>query len=133
MTRLELKNRLNIYNVLFVEDDKVISEEMVEFLGRFFKNVYYANNGADAIELFKLHDIRLVITDIKMPTLDGLEMALVLKDLNPNIPIITITAHNEIDMLEKIKECKIDYYIGKPFEPNKLIEKFIEIVNNDKI
>jgi len=66
-------------NVLFVEDDALIRDAFSLLVENIFKNFYIANDANEALEIYKNNNIDLVITDIKMPKISGLELASILK------------------------------------------------------
>src|SRR5574344_2457708 len=89
----DISNLKNI-TVLYVEDEKDLREVTSSILQSFTKNQYIAANGQEGYELFLKHnsDIDLIISDINMPILNGLEMIKKIKDINKNVPIIVTTA-----------------------------------------
>ena len=106
--------------ILYVEDDKIIREGMSRFLERRFENVFYAINGQKGLEKFIEIKPDIVITDIQMPVMTGLEMSMEIKVLSPNTPIIATTAFSESQYLLKAIEIGIDRYILKPIDKKKL-------------
>lgn len=83
------------YTVLYAEDDEQTQEGMAVILKRLFKTVYLAPNGEVGLSLFQEHTPHLVITDIQMPKLNGLDMSKAIKELSPQTPIIITTAFND--------------------------------------
>lgn len=126
--------KLKTKNVLYVEDDKAIMESFSKVLKKVFNEVHTAYNGRDGLESFKtLDNIDFVITDIKMPKLDGLQMAEEIKKIDPDMPCILTTAHAEYDYFLKADAIGIYRYITKPLNINELlkaISDFDEIQNN---
>ena len=84
-------------NVLYVEDDKNLIESMQFFLNRTFNKSYIAIDGLDGLDVFKtnINDIDLIITDIDMPGINGIEMIEEIRKLNANIPIYVTSAEDE--------------------------------------
>jgi CheY-like chemotaxis protein len=110
------------FSVLYVEDDESVRESLAVFLTRRFSKVYKGQDGAEGLELFKQYAPHLVITDIQMPVMNGLEMAAKIKSLNKNTPIIVTTAFNEVNYLTKSIDLGIDKYIKKPILKDELLE-----------
>ena len=109
--------------VLYVEDDKAVIRSFLPILNKLFKFVYTAENGVDGLEIFKQNsDIDFVISDIKIPKMDGLEMSKLIKDVNPKIPCIITTAHAEYDYFAKANDIGIYRYITKPINIEELFE-----------
>ncbi|MGP1579673.1 MAG: EAL domain-containing protein [Wolinella sp.] len=110
------------FRVLLVEDELEVLEIFATFLRRRFQEVYLAKNGKEGLEAFKQHSPDFVMTDVVMPELDGLAMSKKIKELNPNTPIIIITAHDDSDLLAKAIQIGIDGYILKPVNDRTLVK-----------
>jgi CheY-like chemotaxis protein/anti-sigma regulatory factor (Ser/Thr protein kinase) len=95
-----------------------------------FRPVLHASNGKEAIELFRLNpDIALILMDIKMPVIDGLEATRQIKQMNRNVPIIAITAYAMMGDEERVISAGCDAYLSKPISKNKLLEKLALFVS----
>lgn len=108
--------------ILYIEDEESIREEMIEILEFEFENIVSAKNGQEGLELYKEHMPDLVISDVQMPLVDGLEMSEKILLLNKNAKIILTTAFNEDDFVQKAKKIGIEEYINKPININELFE-----------
>lgn len=108
--------------ILYVEDDPEIREGLMFFLNRRFDTIHVAANGREGLELYRKHKPGLVVTDIKMPIMDGLEMAEKIKAEDPMTPIVITTAFNDTPFLMKAIELKIDGYVKKPIEHGDLLD-----------
>jgi YesN/AraC family two-component response regulator len=109
--------------ILYVEDEPLLRDIIVKSLSAFTKNQYVAKDGVEGLELFKQHsdEIDLVITDINMPRMNGLEMSKEIKAINQNVPIIVATAFSNTEYLLEAIDLGIDKYVLKPIDLNKLI------------
>lgn len=90
-----------------------------------------AANGKDAIELATNESPDLIIMDVAMPVLDGIETTRILKSLNETkrIPIIALTAHIHNSFIkEKTKEAGVDEYLGKPVDIEVLLERIKQLI-----
>ena len=110
----------NNYTVLYVEDEQDIREELSEILEYYFKNVIVAEDGVEAIELYKKNNIDLVLTDICMPKMDGLELTKQIKIDNPHTPVLVVTSHTEHHFLIDCIKLRVDGYILKPLDLDTL-------------
>jgi len=118
---------LKTKRVLYVEDDKSIVNSFIPIFHKIFKEVYTATNGEEGLSLFTQHqDIDFVITDIKMPRMNGLDMCYAIKEIKPNIPCIITTAHAEHEYLIKADQIGIYKYITKPLNVQDLIVTLAE-------
>jgi diguanylate cyclase (GGDEF)-like protein/PAS domain S-box-containing protein len=99
---------------LYVEDEDDVRTQMVSFLQRRVRNVYAAAHGLQGLDSFGQYDIDLVITDIRMPLMDGLAMAERIRAINPKIPIIITTAFEETRYFTRAIDLGVDKYIVKP-------------------
>ena len=113
--------------VLYVEDDTSVMNAFSKILNKVFGEVLTAVNGKEGLELFKENlNISFVITDIKMPKMDGLEMVKEIKTINPKVPCILTTAHGEYDYFLRADEIGIYRYIQKPINITELLKSISE-------
>lgn len=120
-----IKEKIKHFKVLFVDDEEDIRVRTGSFLEKFFDNVQVCANGKEGLEYFKENqDVDIVISDIRMPKMDGMQMAQAIKDLKDDIYIIFVTASRSI---EYDNDLISDLYIKKPlsFDDLKLILKKI--------
>lgn len=117
-------------SVLYVEDETDIREAVAETLSRRVKTLHVAINGKDGLDKFILNKPDLVITDIKMPIMDGLEMSKDIKSINKSVPIIVTTAHEEKDFFLRSIEIGIQFYLVKPIDRLKLKEALEAVAKN---
>ena len=108
--------------VLYCEDEDDLRTVTGGVIAQFTKKVHIAQNGKIGFDLFKKYanEIDLIITDVNMPQMNGLEMTKAIKDLNPNIPIIVATAFSNSDYLLEAIELGVDKYVLKPIDLKKL-------------
>ncbi|MEA3513349.1 MAG: response regulator [Campylobacterota bacterium] len=124
------------YTVLYVEDDLKVLKNTSQMLEDFFYRVDTSVDGIDALEKIdsyyknnnKHYDI--VISDINMPRMDGIELSKQLKTINPSQQILILSAHNESTMLQKLIQTGIANYIHKPVKLEELIGVLENIVSN---
>jgi YesN/AraC family two-component response regulator len=123
--------KLKQLNVLFVEDDELVRDAFILLVENLFKNFYVAKDAYEALEIYKNKKIDLVITDIKMPKLSGLELASILKKENKDQIILVITAFSDMDYMKKAIDIGIDGYLTKPVFKDSLfktLNKFADII-----
>lgn len=129
------KELLQTIAVLYVEDEEDIREELSAMLTRRVGTLYTASHGQMGLEIFKTYKPDIVITDVRMPVMDGLLMSAEVKKINDNTPIIITTASNEIESLIKAIDIGIDKYVLKPTDINLLLEamaKFTRILSQKR-
>ena len=126
----DISNLKNI-TVLYVEDEKDLREVTSSILQSFTKNQYIAANGQEGYELFLKHnsEIDLIISDINMPILNGLEMIKKIKDINKNVPIIVTTAFSNKEYLLEAIDIGVDKYVLKPVDVSKLLQAMSQSLN----
>jgi DNA-binding response OmpR family regulator len=118
-----MKNRaLKELKVLLVEDEENIARLLKDAIGDNFHSFIVAKDGIDGIELFLKIKPDIVITDINMPRLDGLDMSKKLKEINSNIPIIILSAFSEKEKLFGAIDVGVTKYFLKPFDPDELLD-----------
>lgn len=109
-------------NLLYVEDNDSTRVFTLELLNRFFNNITVANNGQEGLILFKEKNINLVITAINMPKIDGIEMSSYIREIDNNIHIILLSAHNETNFMDNANSIGIYNYLTKPLKLESIIE-----------
>ena len=102
--------------ILYVEDDSYTREEVSFFLNKMVGTLYTAENGQEGFELFQKYKFDMVITDIQMPVMNGLDMVKAIRKLDVKIPVAVTTAFSDTDFLIKAIECGVDKYILKPID-----------------
>jgi len=110
------KNILKDATVLYVEDEKDIAEEIIYFLSSQVKELRTAEDGIFGLEEFNRGGIDIIITDIMMPRMDGLEMIRLIREQNGEIPIIITSAYNDTAFLEKAINMRVNGYVIKPLD-----------------
>jgi len=113
---------LKNFTILYVEDDEMVRKNAVEYLSRISKKVLQAKNGKEAIKIYKEEKPDIIITDISMPKLNGLDMASYIRAEDKNVQIIVATAHSDTEYLIKAVELQLVKYIIKPITKEKLLE-----------
>lgn len=124
MTANELK-------ILYVEDDASIRTEMTEILEFDFPHVFIAENGLQALQIYQEVAIDIIISDVQMPHMDGLELAGKVIALNPQAQIILTTAFNDTNFIKKAQSIGVKYCINKPVvlaELDQVIEKCMAVL-----
>jgi YesN/AraC family two-component response regulator len=117
-----MRNDLRKITVLYVEDDTSVQEAMESFFGFRVKKSYVAFDGEEGLALFKKHkdEIQVVVTDIQMPHMDGLEMISKIQQIEPNMRFIITTAFDDTKYLLKSIELGVNAYLTKPIDLRKL-------------
>lgn len=118
----ELSKNLKNLKILIVEDEKRLAQLLKDSISNSFFSVVIASNGEDGLKKFKSFKPDIIITDIMMPSCDGLEMTLQIKELDESIPIIVLSAHSDKEKLLKAIDLGINKYFIKPFDPEELLE-----------
>jgi len=128
-----MKDMLKNFTVLYVEDEEMVRRNAVEYLRRIAKEVIEAKDGKEAIALWKEHKPDIIITDINMPRLNGLDMASYIRANDKEVQIIIATAHSDTEYLLRAVELQLVKYIIKPITKDKLtaaLEKSIELIED---
>ena len=113
---------LKALRVLLVEDEDKLASLLKNAIGDSFYSFTLAKDGKDGLEKFVSLSPDIIITDIMMPNLTGLEMAREIRKVDENIPIIILSAFSESDkFLDAIDIGVVKYFI-KPFDPEELLE-----------
>ena len=116
----ELKKLLSPLSLLYVEDNLELQEKATLFFEKLFGTVLKANNGEEGLTLFKAYRPSIIITDIQMPRMNGLEMAQCMREIDPNVKIIVTSAYDEKEYLLKSITLGISGYLVKPLKAEEI-------------
>jgi len=128
-----MKDLLKNFTILYVEDDDLVRDNAIEFLTREVKKVYEAKDGKEAIQLWREFHPDIIISDINMPKLNGLDMASYIRAHDKDVQIIIATAHSDTKYLLQAVELQLVKYIIKPITKEKLLnalQKSIELIED---
>lgn len=115
--------------ILVAEDDMIGFHLIKEMFSNMNVELIHAQNGKKAVDLVTGNSFDLILMDIKMPVMDGLEATRRIKSINPGIPVLAISAHAFSDEREKALQEGFDHYLTKPLNPNilfKAVKDFIK-------
>ena len=115
--------------LLLVDDEKGLCEYLRDFFKPRGYNVFVATNGQDALSIAKKEKPELVLLDINMPGMDGLEVLRRIKSISPEARVIMITVSDDADTRQKAKNLGADEFIKKPFTTDYLEDVVILKVN----
>jgi signal transduction histidine kinase len=119
---------LENFTLLYVEDEPTIVDEMKMLLEDEVKELYIANNGEEGLALYKEKQPDIILTDIQMPKLNGIEMSRIIKKENYSQPIIILTAFDNPDLLKEAINISVDKYILKPVTNDEQLYSTLEDV-----
>ena len=110
------------YTILYVEDEAYVRKAAVMFLEDSFREIYEAEDGKEALEIYYEKKPDIIITDIEMPKMDGLEFCKKVREKDEKTPIIIMTAYSHTEYLLKATELNLVKYLIKPIEEESLNE-----------
>jgi CheY-like chemotaxis protein len=127
----------NAGSILLIEDNTLNQRSITTILKRLGYTVIIANDGLEALKIFKESDVDLILMDCQMPNMNGFQTTIEIRQLekgtSKHMPIIGITAHALESHRQKCLESGMDDYISKPiniYDLNKLINKYKKIPQN---
>ena len=108
--------------ILIVDDEEDLTWSLSRKLGKESSplNVFCANSGGEALELLNKHSVDLVLTDLRMPGINGLQLLSQVRSKYPDTHVIVMTAYGSPEIQEAINHWGETEYIEKPFEINEL-------------
>lgn len=122
-------------NILVVDDELLLRDVLYDYLSRHEFEVYLASNGAKALEIAKETKIHLALVDIRMSGMDGLEVTVELKKIDPSIIIIIMTGYPSLNTAVSAIKSGASEYIVKPFrldEMLRIVQKNLESLNTEQ-
>jgi two-component system response regulator AtoC len=119
--------------VLIVDDDPSMSRFLSSFLTRQNYEASTAANGEEAIRMFRVYDPTLVLLDMAMTGMDGIETLERLKQIKPELSAIIVSGQKDPDLIFKASKAGADDYILKPFEPRDLEARIARILDKQRL
>jgi signal transduction histidine kinase/CheY-like chemotaxis protein len=124
-------------NILVAEDNMVNTMLMKKFFSKWHVKSSFAENGERAIEMMQYGNFDIVLMDLQMPVLNGFDAAIEIRKMpdaqKANIPIIALTASALTDIREQVFSAGMNDYVSKPFKPEELKEKIINLVRRKSL
>jgi len=125
-----LKEITSELSLLYVEDDVNLREETAKLFSHLFKSIQTAENGQVALEKFHTNTYDLIVTDINMPVMDGVEFSRNVRETNPQQALIITSAHDESNYLLELIDIGIDKFILKPLDMHKFLSTLAYVCTN---
>ena len=117
--------------IIIVDDEADVLDLCLRILETDGYRIDTASNGYEAIELAKKEHFDLLLTDIKLPGMNGLEIAQALKKSDPGIICVTMTGYSTMDMVIEALKLGVDEFITKPFSPQELSLVVSKVLERD--
>ena len=124
----ELKKFGTDYSILYIEDNEGLRTNVKSLLEKVFTKVFAAENGKVGFEMFKKHHPDIIITDINMPEMNGLEMAAKIHDISPSSKIIIMSAHEEKEYLHQAIDAGVFRFLNKPAKTDVLLQALYDVI-----
>jgi YesN/AraC family two-component response regulator len=109
-------------SLLVVDDELLIRDLLYDFFNGQGWTISVADNGNKAMSIMETKQIDIVLTDIKMPGMDGLELAAWVRENHPATPVVIITGYPSVETAVSAIRTKVTDYITKPFNINQLLK-----------
>jgi DNA-binding response OmpR family regulator len=137
MKNIQILLNIKDYNILYIENDPFQMKQTLNILSMFFSNIKTAGDGLEALNIFKKNKFNLIISDIFLPKVSGIEFAQRIREIDKDIDFIFISSSNNINDLKKIIQIQALDFLTKPYSfsdlQNALLkfgEKYIEDKSN---
>ncbi|NQY20872.1 MAG: response regulator [Campylobacteraceae bacterium] len=132
----DLVNKLKSFTLLYAEDEAGIQNNLNEIFQCLFKEIYLASNGEEALKLYHEKKPDLIITDIQMPKLTGIELVKQVRKRDSKTRVIITSAHTDLEYMLEATELHLVKYIVKPITESKIkdaLENFIKSYEGSSI
>ena len=125
---------MNDIRVLVVDDHRIVLDGLHALLDDApgFDCVATAGNGKEAIDLLKLIKVDIVLLDIDMPVMDGMEATIRIKRTMPDVKVLSLTQHSERAMVQKLMDCGSDGYVLKNIDRDELLLAIRKLMKGQK-
>ena len=118
---------IHSFKILFVEDEQALRENYVTYLKRYFIDVYEAEDGEEAYEIYKEKKPHILIVDINIPKMNGIDLLKKIREEDHTTKAIILSAHSDVSYLLKATELKLTKYLVKPISRQE-IKEALELV-----
>jgi DNA-binding response OmpR family regulator len=126
----QLKNYATGKRLLIVDDNKMTRKIFENFFKSYFSFVVLARDGIEALRVYDKYRFDLIISDVKMPKMDGIEFSRIIKDKNPDQPIIIISSVEDKDSFINLIDIGVDAFVQKPLKGDILGTKVVNILEH---
>jgi len=120
------------FSILYVEDNKALRNNAGKLLHKLLDTVDITEDGVMGLELFKENEYDIVITDVRMPNMDGMELTKEIKNISPKTKVVIMSAFDESEYLYKAIELSVFRYLKKPVNINELVDVLYSCVQEIK-
>lgn len=129
--------RFDLLKVLVVDDNqhmKVLLTEMLRAIG--VRQIHAANDGSEALDLMRRHDVDVVFTDLSMQPLDGIDFTRLLRNSpdspNPFAPIVMVTGHSTRARVEEARDAGVTEFLVKPITARSMLDRVQRVVEHPR-
>ena len=123
--------------MLLVDDNhhmRVLLTEILRAIG--VRQVFEANDGAEALQTMRTHQIDIIMTDLAMQPLDGIDFVRLLRNSpdspNPMAPVIMITGHSTQKRVQEARDVGVNEFLSKPVTARGVLERIAQVVDNPR-
>jgi len=127
MENISLSTLKNL-NLLIIEDDQELNENLKTMTSIFFKDVYTALNGADALYIYQKQNIDVIMVDYVLPIMDGYEFTKLIRQKDNSIPIVMLSSHSDKEKLLNMMSLNLTEYIIKPINYTTLQDTLLKVI-----
>ena len=129
MLKEDLKMEASFRRILVVDDNEIVRIVVTKMISRLGYEVLATDSGEKGLSLFLKNQFDLVITDYEMPGMDGIELAIRIKEKSPFTLVILMTGHEKNPTLAKLSGTLVDQALFKPFGLQEIAEKIQSVQN----
>ena len=129
--------RLDLLKILIVDDirhTRVLLTEILRAIG--IQQIYEASDGAEGLQVMRAHNIDIVLTDLAMEPLDGIDFVRLLRNSpdspNPMVPILMITGHSTLRRIHEARDVGVNEFMAKPITARGVIERLQQIIDHPR-
>ena len=120
---------MNKVSILIAEDEPILLEAYSKYISFFCESIYTATDGEEALKLYYEHKPNIILTDINMPKLDGMEFIQKVRESDNNTKIIILSAHTQTQNLLKAVKLNLVSYLVKPVKMNEFKSTILQAID----
>lgn len=116
------------YTVLAVDDSAIMRNLVKQALEGAGHSALLGSDGREGLEIFEQSKVDIVVTDINMPVMDGIELIKAIRRINRQVPILALTSESDVDMRNRGVEAGANGWIIKPFQPAQFVDIVRQVI-----
>ena len=120
------------YTIVIADDEKNTREGLRWALERKTLNIHLAADGEEALQIIRSEPVDILLTDLKMPKLDGMELLARVRQESPSTEVVMLTGHTHIDQVRQARDAGVNEFLAKPVSVKSLMARLVAVIEQPR-